>query len=165
MQICWWHFETHQVHEQHLTACHRPEGPGGAARPLSDVVCSWLFEWWTWNDLLTIPAFYTHRMLELMPHWKWLSFSFLVLAPICKSHCTQWDHYVENTKWGVYITPIQLPPYPKTLWSETNIYPYISLTYIPNLLWVVYIPQLVSKHLHFLFYISTYKIHGWKICK
>lgn len=37
---------------------------------VSNTVCSWQFELWTWNVLLAKSAFYSHKMLKLMPHWK-----------------------------------------------------------------------------------------------
>lgn len=53
-------------------------------------------------NLFGKSAFYIYRMLKLMPHWKCFSFRFvLVLTPINKAQCNEWDRYVENAKWGV----------------------------------------------------------------
>lgn len=100
----------------------------------------------TWRCTLSrwrcssVKFFYTHRLLKLMSHWKRLSFG---IGHNIRHICTQWDHYMENTKCGVSIIPIQLPPYAKNVWSKTNTVCMtftksltISLTKLCSLAWV-----------------------------
>lgn len=75
--------------------------PSCTARPLRDIVSSWPFKVDT-----TLKSFF-------LDFWG-------VLTPVSKGHCTQWDHYMKNTKWSVPINPTQLPLYPENLWIKTN---------------------------------------------